>query len=330
MRGSRRQRGPRTQDEASGAAISSAKSQVVMSLTAQLLRGVLVLCLVMAPVGLVVGGLAWAQAAAEQPSAAPQAAADGEANDQAMAGELARTLVVTWLTATADDHDALSALVEVSSASLAREPVGVSDPAVAGITEVADGVWSVVVAVTVTDASGSTVRRFFQVPVQQVDGAWRVVSLPSPVAAPNYGSSPALGYAHAVDVSGLVGVTVSQFLAAYAAGAGDVSRYVSPRVVLSPISPAPFVSVDVVEVWSEVEVPADQVPADSQRVRIVVEAAGVVTEEQSLPVSYALTLVGRDGRWEVASVDAAPVIGAEPTSGLPTVSSSAASPTTTP
>lgn len=295
---------------AAGRATSaSARDQVISSLATKAASGALIGCLIAGPLGLAVGGLAFLQAAA--PAPAPSTHVTDRSNVRAVAGEFAQRVVVAWLSATRDKPDVLAALVaDRQLTSLPEVGYTVSNPTVAAITS-HDGVWSVRVAATVTDARKQTARRFYQVPVTVSGGqnpAVAALTLPSPVSAPAVRTGVSLAYRTQVDTSGPVAATVSQFLTAYTAGEGDVTRYVTPGVQMSAISPAPYTSVKVDDLTAVGDVDPSANPADGQVLRVLVSASATVTRQQVTALSYALTLKARAGRWEVAAIDLTPAL----------------------
>ena len=323
--------------------IASGVDQVAAHLGARVASAALVACLALAPVGVAMGG--WALLQQSAASAAPPLTASGgdRANDRAIAGEFARTVTVTWLTTSRDKPDALVALIKsVQVSSLPQQAFRVANPAVAGITEVDPVTWSVTVAVDVTDTRDATVRRFYQVPVQTSRGAVVALALPAPVSAPQVSAAPANAYRDQVSLTGAAGQTVTQFLGAYSAGQGDISRYLTPGVSLQPITPAPYTTVRLNDLRAETTIREDTPPADRQQARVLATVTAAVTDQQSVPAAYALTLTARAGRWEVTAVDPAPALfprkttaatasGAAPSPGTPQPSvpgGAALSPTT--
>lgn len=284
--------------------IAGATEQVRAKVAAKISTICLIGCLVTAPVGLLVAALALAQTA--RPLPVTQSTVVDRSNERAMVGEFAQRLVVAWLTATRDRSEQLTGLVPAAqSVSLSSAPFAAADPTVAAIRSV-KGVWSVTVAVTVTDLRKSTARRFFRVPVTATDGALAALTLPSPVSAPPIESGPRLSYQEPVASSGPVASTAAQFLSAYLTGSGDVTRYLSPGIHLSAISPAPFTSVKVTDLRADLSIDTTAVPQDGTVLRILIGADASVTDKQGLAVAYALTLRARAGRWEVSAIDQAP------------------------
>lgn len=143
---------------------------------------------------------------------------------------------------------------------------------------------------------------------------YSATSLPAEVNAPASATHGDLAYGPARGVKGNEAVTdtVSRFFAAYLTGQGELDRYVSPGLEVAAIVPAPYKStlvtglqVDQGEAGSDNE--DDTVPVDGTRRQVLVSVSAT-TDGQDYLLTYALTLSSRDGRWEVAAVDAAPVL----------------------
>ena len=116
------------------------------------------------------------------------------------------------------------------------------------------------------------------------------------------------GYRAQVDLTAPLGQTVGQFLTAYIAGSGDVSRYLTPGVELTPLTPSPYTSVRLSEIRAAgSDQPPATVPQDGTRTRVLALGTAVVTDQQTANVAYALTLTARAGRWEISAIDPAPV-----------------------
>lgn len=285
----------------------------------------LVAALVTGPVALLlgVGQAASGTAPAAAPVAEPAALDGGE---QAAVGEFAQQLVLLWLQTPRGEEAALADLVDTADLQLAATPMSGSDPQTAQLVATGPGQWSVTVAVTVTDATEVPVRRHFQVPVRYTaeTGALVAATLPSPVSAPPAAASPQLGYRYTASSSDPVTAASGEFLGALLTGAGDVTRLISPGTQISALTPAPFTGVQVREVATDVDLRgAEASSAPQEPVRVLVTALASVTAEQSVTVQYALTLTTREGRWEVTSLDAAPLPAAESSSpSLPPSASS--------
>ncbi len=286
--------------------VADGRHQTTSALGAKAATFGLLTCLALGPVGAVVGGLAFLQSA--QPPAVPAAAAVDQSHERAVVGQFAQQVVVTWLTTTQEKPDALLALIKDAQVSgLSQTAFTVVDPAVSGIRSV-EGTWSVTVAATVTDANETTTRRYFQVPVRYADGSVTALTLPSPVSPPPVTVGSTTGYRAQVDITTPLGQTVGQFLNAYIAGSGDASRYLTPGVVLTTLTPAPYTSVGLSEIRAEgSDQPPAVVPGDGTQIRVLALGTAVVTDQQTSNVAYALTLTARAGRWEISALDLVPV-----------------------
>lgn len=302
--------------------IATAHQQVVSTLGAKAATVLLMAALVCGPVGLAVAGLAVYSSAAPPPVA--QVQVQDLSPQRAAAGEFAERVVVAWLTTPRGQEAKLTGLVQVPAVTLPQVPFKVADPTVS-TTEQVDGVWAVTVAVTVTDQRKQPARRFFQVPIMVEPGA-RVtaLSLPAPVAGPTVGVLPRLSYRFQVDPAGPVAETAAQFLGAYIAGQGDVTRYVSPAVQIQAVTPAPYTAVQVTDLAGDTDIDTAGVPKDRTQLRVLVGADASVSSKQQVSVTYALTLLARAGRWEVAAIDPTPAL-ADPRSGTTTPGAPAAS-----
>ncbi|MGW7006150.1 conjugal transfer protein [Streptomyces sp. NPDC054933] len=234
------------------------------------------------------------------------------------------------------------------------------------MSTVAPGYWSVVVAARVTGpgpsasptdsssttdssgsdgaAQGSAALRYFQVAVRSSDpaghGGLVAVALPSEVSAPGRAQPPSLNYgpSHPAQSSDPAVQTLQGFLAAYLTGSEGLDRYLSPGTTLSPVTPAPYTAVQISQI-SQIAGPdgsdADQsqtVPRDGTRRHLLVDIAATAPGGVTRPLTYAVELAARAGRWEVASLEAAPQLattssGAQAPSAVP---APAVSPSTTP
>ncbi|MGC5173049.1 conjugal transfer protein [Microbacterium sp. DT81.1] len=263
------------------------------------------------PLALVTAGIkgqarpAVAQVTGEQPLTAQQQSA----------GEHGAAFVAAWLSATRDDQGTLATYINPAAiGQLSATPWKYRDLAVVSVAKTDESdLMSVVVAANVEEfdmesESGLTFwpRRYFAVTVRVTDAGLSVVGLPAPVAAPaKEESAVRLAYGQTVLQTSSARQTVEAFLSAYLAGSGDVSRYVSPGSEISPITPAPYMTLTVSDVKSDVE-PSDT-PHTGSVVHVLATAEVTSASDQRLTTTYALTLTARDGRWETTSVDIAPL-----------------------
>lgn len=305
------------------APIATARQQVATDWSTRFLGATITACLVVSPIGAIIGTLAWNNGT--RPALAAPAPQIDRSGEHARAGEFAIRVVTTWLAATQDDPAALAALVPANSlGSLAEVPFTVTDPAVAGIND-AGGIWSVTVAATVTDATGTTTRRYYQVPVVVTGTQVNALTLPTPVTGPAITVTGPDGYPARLDTTSPVADAVIGFLTAYLAGSGDVARYTTPGAPITPITPAPYTAVELTDLAASADLAEDVAPADGQTTRLLVTATATVTDDQSTPVAYALTMTARAGRWETTAIDPVPAT----TVPTPTPTSPSAVPTGT-
>ncbi|MGW7276630.1 conjugal transfer protein [Streptomyces sp. NPDC054864] len=197
------------------------------------------------------------------------------------------------------------------------------------VKEVSGGYWSVTVAARVTGAkstakqegSGSSgadssqtaageVLRYFQVPVKSAasGGGFVATALPAEVSAPAPGEAPELGYGHPVPADKDEPATdaVSDFLGAYLSGTGELDRYLSPGTDMSAVSPAPYEEITVAQV-AELggEFRPGAATTEGTRRRLLVDLEATDHAGQTRPLTYALALTARDGRWEISALDTA-------------------------
>ncbi|MFD8737483.1 conjugal transfer protein [Streptomyces sp. NPDC059618] len=163
------------------------------------------------------------------------------------------------------------------------------------------GAWVVTVVAQYADGR----LRYFVVPVTaDASGAsFAVTGAPGVVAGPARAAVSRSPYRVSVPSEGDLASAIGEFLGAYLTGAGDVDRYLTPGVRLSPISPAPYTAVTVQDVSGTEEVTADEeVPADGTKVRVLAQVEAR-DDAGRWPLAYELTLQARSGRWDVAALD---------------------------
>lgn len=197
-------------------------------------------------------------------------------------------------------------------------------------------VWAVTVAARVTGtqpspapstqagaspspAAATDSVRYFQVPVATAPGAggataYTALALPAEVAAPERAKTPELVYGAMRPAlpSDPRTQAVTSFLSAYLTKAGaELDRYLAPGTRLAAPSPAPYSGVAVDQLAVEGETggePVVSVPGDGTALRLLVTLRATGQDGVRLPLTYALTLKARAGRWEIASLDGAPAL----------------------
>jgi hypothetical protein len=249
------------------------------------------------PLALGVAVLSGPTTAKATPSAKPTVAADP-------AG-YAQLFVDAWLRSSTDEaRSAQARLAQLLAPDVdLPDPAADAQPELGSVTAVrraqrGAGEWAVTVAAHFADGR----LRYFVVPVAADQSGTSFAVVVAGPARADVAKSP---YAVTAPPGGALSSAVGEFLGAYVTGAGEVDRYLAPGVKLSPISPAPAVSVQ--QVWgAEQAAAAQQVPADhtTVRVRVQVEARD---DAGRWPLGYALTLTARSGRWEVTALESGTV-----------------------
>lgn len=166
-------------------------------------------------------------------------------------------------------------------------------------------------------ASGEAVEgveyqtRYYQLSVRQQDGQVQVIGFPTPAPAPERPSQEmTLDYSEKVGMQTELAQTIDGFLQSYAAGEGDTNRYLSPESTVRGIDPAPYSRLHVLEMRANQK--HDEIP-EGQELRLMVQAEAELpsSEGDKQAVTFALTVQEREDRWEVKSIDPAPLISDE-------------------
>lgn len=276
---------------------ATAEQMVEADIAGKAIAVALGLCLLAGPAALVLS----ATGTEPQPVAETVQVDDNAGAAQLEAAEFAVRLVETWLASTTNDADALDQLVSTSALSPGKEPITITGARAASI-ERAGKAWSVTVAGTIDNQ-----RRYFQVPVSIADGTVAGLSLPTPVSAPSIVSTAGTDYGRSVTPSSPLQQTVADFLTAYLAGGGDVSRYVSPGEEILAVDPALATAVQIEDLRStDDDVALEAAPTEGETVRVLALVALTISDEQAINATYALTMTARAGRWEITQVDPAP------------------------
>lgn len=261
-------------------------------------------------------------AAAEGPQQQRQTVTPQRASDTAGPAGFAELFLDAYLTAHAGQEQRLAPFYpDAASEDAVRLPQKaetshVERVAAVRVAESGSGVRSVTVAARLKGQDG---LRYFQVPVAKSGsgGGYVASALPAEVAAPNSGgSAPELGYGKAAPAreGDPMAGTLRGFFGAYLTGSGQLDRFLSPGTRMTAVSPAPYTQVRVAQVAMAGTDDADdgsesgRPPADGQRKQLLVdvEAKSSRAGGQWRPMTYALELSGRDGRWEVAALQPAP------------------------
>lgn len=154
------------------------------------------------------------------------------------------------------------------------------------------------------------VRRYFQVPVtvqrpadEDEPLAVAALALPSPVPGPSAADAPGLDYPHTIPITSEAGESVAAFLGALVAGEGEITRYLRPGTAIQPVMPPPYTAVSATSIGGSHEI-SDE-PSDGDGTHALVTAELTRPDGEKTTAQYVLTLVARDGRWEVSGLDQA-------------------------
>lgn len=294
----------------------------------KVLAGLLYLALLTGPIAL--AGLIWMSNKPVVVTGPEQAGGDeaAVASQRAAVSAFAEEYVVAWLSTARGSEKSLAAyLPGYASVTLPQTPATVANPAVSSVEAVPDsqdtataagreeerpaGSWTATVAVDVrTSAKAAAVRRYFQVPISWQSGALVAQALPAPVPAPAIAEDPETAYADSAALQDPLASSIAEFFKAFLTGNGDVTRYITPDAPIRAVTPAPYAEVEIDEVQTDRDLTdVDQnAPADGERLRVLVTAAGTSAAQQSISLQYSLTVTARANRWEVTSIDPGPLL----------------------
>lgn len=224
--------------------------------------------------------------------------------------------VQAWLEATNTEHTTLDTYVNVPVNS--QTPTEARGLRAAGFTKSGDLVTvrvtgdvktTMASAVKGEEPKSMWVQRWWQV-VLRTDtstGTLSVVGLPAPIAAPgNLAADTTFEYPKQVG-DPAARAAVQEFLTAYLAGSGEVSRYTAPGSSITAVTPAPYTKVLVQNLNATDEMSAKTAAKDGTEVQVLVTAQ-LDQGTSSQTSTYFLTMASRAGRWEVKSIDSTPKI----------------------
>ncbi len=257
-------------------------------------------CLACAPIALGVG--VW-NAAHPATAVASQGVMTAGVDERGRVSAYGRDAVVAWLGAAQGQEAVVQEWFPTSTLQLPVSAPKLSDPMVVSADAVAAHRWNVRVAVTVNG-----VREFLQVPVayNPTTTAMGALTLPSPVPGLVRGRRLENPVSQNVPTTSDLGRTLTGFAQSFAAGQGDVTRYTSPNSPVVAISPAPFSTVTITGLSSDVPIPLDRGPHEGGTAQILVTAQATGKQTGMQTVTWTLTVRVRAGRWEVATLDSVP------------------------
>ena len=226
----------------------------------------------------------------------------------------ARDYVTAYLSAKAGDEEKLARYVTAKDLQLPPVGAAFTDTDVAFAKQVSvtgDGVavWTVTVSGLVNGITTVAAQRtFYWVPVSVYNGAPRAAGLPMQVAAPGIGVDLRLGYRNTVSLESPLAQTAAGFVTAYLTGGADFTRYVTADSHETPILPAPYMRVEVTSV--DANVGSDGSGATQAEVYVKVAAR---TKNYTLTsLAYPLSMRTVEGRWQVVSINATPLLQSHP------------------
>ncbi|MFE3144330.1 conjugal transfer protein [Streptomyces scopuliridis] len=222
-----------------------------------------------------------------------------------------------WLRGGSDEDGAAARQLHAMAPSVQPPRWGEHVPAAERLTAVrslrqGDGAWSVTVAVQFKQTEAATgsdgALRYFALPLVIKDpgmsvGAARafvVPAAPMEVAAPAV-LKPASPYGTQVPDGSPLATTVGEFLTAYLGAGEGAGRYLAPGIALPAPTSASFtaVRVDAVHAVGRTDGTAS---ADGGAIRVQAQITASDADGGRWPLSYALQLKARDGRWEITGL----------------------------
>ncbi|WP_209326329.1 conjugal transfer protein [Brevibacterium renqingii] len=266
------------------------------------------------------GPVALVQVLQDEPAPPPpavEAGTDAAAlTEHDRAGAFGVMVVSKWLTATRADSDSLGQyFADASTRGFETKAMEIARPSVVSATKSESGLWSVVVAVDTKstekvkgqDDKVTWTTRHFEIPVH-VESSGEAIAqrAPSMVSLPSPAPGTAPAYGEDLNATGAIAVMSGEFLNALLAGDGDVSRLTTPGSDIAPVDPAAFTSVTV----SKVQATAVEVdePTAGDANDILVTAVGKTAAGESIPLQYSMSILSRDGRWEVKALTQPPAM----------------------
>lgn len=281
------------------------------SIASKAVTGLLLLMLLTGPAALAVAF--W-----PRPPAVVEAAAStpGLTSSEQSAGAYAASYVAAWLTATTDDSAGLETFVDTTSLRFGEQATPFRDLQVSSVSPQTESLSSVVVTAFVNElqvepAEGEEpgtawLLRAFRVTVDApFDGPLTAVGLPAPIELPTSTAPLELDYGTAITSADPLMATVREFFDSYLVGVGDITRYTTPGASITAITPAPYGGVEVDAVAASGEVPESITDGTELRLLAQLQLSG--GDGESLAATYALTVVARDGQWEISSLNPSPV-----------------------
>ncbi|MEU7031458.1 conjugal transfer protein [Streptomyces sp. NPDC046275] len=195
-----------------------------------------------------------------------------------------------------------------------KSPVAVDELVAVRTVPAGNGSWTVTVAADMPDTVGEQGNeaaglRYFTVPVTltdqrgtKTDGWSFTAGAPSEVAGPTVAQLPDSTFTTSVTERSLAD-SVSGFLTAYLGTAGGAERYLAPGTVLPPLPPAIYLTVQTQQILADRPARDHKPSPDGARLQVRADVVATDAAGRRWPLTYALTLTARAGRWEIAALD---------------------------
>lgn len=249
-----------------------------------------------------------------RPAPAPvKAQAVGVKSENQAAGAYASEALAAWLSATSNDHAAMDTYFADGGGMVGQSTPEYKDLTVASVEDAGNGITTVKLSASIKTTSKDTGKDekvtwtpyWYQLAVKTDGQKMRALALPTPIAAPETGNQVSLAYPKRVTDEELT-KTAQDFLNAYAAGQGDVTRYTTPDSTITPITPAFYTEAKLKDLSSKEDL-KDGDPGNGDTAEVLLRA-DMTRDGNSKGAQYVLNLKSRDGRWEVDTIDSAPAL----------------------
>ncbi|RJO80046.1 conjugal transfer protein [Nocardia panacis] len=227
-----------------------------------------------------------------------------------LAGSFAEQYLLTYLGATSGQQERIAEFVSTPQMSLPATAKQVADPIVVHLARTYTAgnleIWTVTVSVRTGKSATqpADTRQYYRVSVSLTEGRLRALALPALVTAPTKGPDLSLHYPTTCAPESPLGQVATGFLSAFLTGTGDVARYTTVDSGMTAMKPAPFSSVDTVTIAAE-----DSGCGLNGTAEHLMATINPKSDSGPAPtLSYPLTLVRADGRWQVRSIDSLPAL----------------------
>lgn len=243
------------------------------------------------------------------------------------------TTAASGATSTGDEQRSVQAPMVAWQVTVAAD---VAEPGAEGATVMVRRYFAVPVLEQPTQAASSTGRGATSAAKTQDEAAdlataagqngtrLRALTLPQPTTGPSSGEGADLDYSQQISLTSALGASTGEFLNAYLAGQGDISRYLSPGVQVQAVTPKAYAAVNVTQVYARqgdadssggpstgqtaaLDTTQDD-PEDGARAQVLVTATLTGLNQQQTGAQFALALTARAGRWEVSGVQTVPAL----------------------